>query len=87
MTTTTAIPTATPTATPTRRRFTVDEYHAMAHAGILTRDDRVELLDGDIILMPPIGDWHGASVFRFNNIITPLVSGTGHRVRTRPGPS
>ena len=67
MTTTTAIPTAAPTATPTRRRFTVDEYHAMAHAGILARDDRVELLDGDIILMPPIGDWHGASVFRLSH--------------------
>ena len=71
MTTTTAIPTATPTATPTRRRFTVDEYHAMAHAGILTRDDRVELLDGDLILMPPIGGWHAARVNGFIKYLHP----------------
>ena len=30
------------------RRFNVDEYYAMADAGILTEDDRVELLDGEI---------------------------------------
>ena len=52
----------TPTATPARRRFTVAEYYAMADAGILTRDDRVELLDGDIILMPPIGNWHQSEI-------------------------
>ena len=71
MTTTTAIPTAAPTATPTRRRFTVAEYHAMAHAGILTRDDRVELLDGDLILMPPIGGWHAARVNSFIKYMHP----------------
>ena len=59
----------TPTLTqaPIRRRFTVAEYYAMADAGILTQDDRVELLDGDIILMPPIGDWHAANVDLFTN--------------------
>lgn len=33
------------TAPLTRRRFTVEEYHRMAEAGILDEDDRVELLD------------------------------------------
>ena len=33
------------------RRFNVDEYYAMADAGILTEDDRVELLDGEIFEM------------------------------------
>jgi Uma2 family endonuclease len=41
-----------------QRLFTVEEYHAMGRAGVLTRDDRVELIDGLIISMSPIGDAH-----------------------------
>jgi hypothetical protein len=44
------------------RRFTVDEYHRMMEAGILTEDDRVELLDGEIVLMSPIGNDHANCV-------------------------
>ncbi len=47
-----------------RRRFTVAEYHQMAQAGILGEDDRVELIEGEIVEMPPIGDRHAASVDR-----------------------
>ena len=47
---------------PARRRFTVAEYYAMADAGILSENDRVELLDGDFIVMPPVGNWHAFSV-------------------------
>ena len=54
--TTTALPAQT--AAPTRRRFTVEEYCAMAEAGILAADERVELLDGEIFVMPPIGPPH-----------------------------
>ena len=43
---------------PTHRLFTVDEYCAMAHAGILAEDERVELIDGEIIVMAPIGEPH-----------------------------
>ena len=41
-----------------RRRLDVHEYHRMGEAGILTEDDRVELIDGEIIEMAPIGDPH-----------------------------
>ena len=60
---------------PARRRFTVAEYYAMADAGILSENDRVELLDGDLIVMPPIGDWHAASVDLFTNILPPRLQG------------
>lgn len=54
----------TQAAVPTRRRFTVQEYYQMAAAGILRADDRTELIDGEVILMPPIGDPHAGNVNR-----------------------
>lgn len=53
-----------------RRRFTVDEYHRMAEAGILREDDRVELLDGEIVEMTPIGPAHAGQVNRLTRIFT-----------------
>ena len=67
---------ATPPA-PTRRRFTVAEYYVMADAGVFHPEERVELLDGEIIAMPPIGDWHAASVKRVNNLHPAAIAGTG----------
>lgn len=59
---------------PTPRRFSVDEYYAMAEAGILARNERVELIDGEIITMSPIGNPHGAGVDRATDLIVPLVT-------------
>jgi Uma2 family endonuclease len=47
-----------------RRRFSVDDYSRMAEAGILGEDDRVELIDGEVIEMPPIGPEHAGGVRR-----------------------
>ena len=60
---------------PTRRRFSVAEYYAMAKAGILTEDERVELIDGEIIVMSPIGNEHAASVDAGTEFLVPLVAG------------
>jgi Uma2 family endonuclease len=59
-------------------RFTVGEYHKMADAGILTEDDRVELLDGEIIAMSPIGAQHSACVDRITAILVQHLGGRPH---------
>ena len=51
-----------------RRRFTVDEYYQMARAGILTEGDRVELIDGEIVEVAPLGPRHAAGVMRLTQL-------------------
>src|SRR5688500_19046991 len=47
---------------PAPHRFTVEEYYRMAEVGLLAADSRVELIDGVIVDMPPIGPVHASSV-------------------------
>lgn len=56
------------------RRFTVEEFSRMAEAGILHEDDRVELLDGEIVQMTPIGSRHAACVARLDRALTRRVN-------------
>ncbi len=49
-----------------KRLFTVDEYYRMAQARILREDDRVELIEGEIVQMTPIGSNHAATVRLLN---------------------
>ena len=48
--------------------FTVDAYQRLAELGILPPDDRVELIDGQIVEMSPIGDRHASCVRRLNQL-------------------
>jgi Uma2 family endonuclease len=61
-----------------RRRFTIEEYERMVETGILTQDDRVELIDGEIVEMSPIGDPHAAFVANLTHL---LVHAVGDRAR------
>ncbi|NIP57062.1 MAG: Uma2 family endonuclease [Gemmatimonadetes bacterium] len=56
-----------------RRLFTVDEYHAMARAGVLNEDDRVELIEGEVVRMTPIGSRHAACVKRLIRLFSDRV--------------
>ena len=48
--------------TPATRKFTVAEYYRMADAGVLSPEERVQLIEGEIIVMPPIGPGHASGV-------------------------
>ncbi|MDX1475940.1 MAG: Uma2 family endonuclease [Reinekea sp.] len=55
-----------------RHRFKTKEYYQMINVGILTENDRVELINGEIVEMSPIGFRHAACVDRLNELFTPL---------------
>jgi len=57
----------------TGRRFTVEEYHRMGRAGVFREDDRVELLDGQIAEMTPIGPGHAGCVAALTGLLARLV--------------
>ena len=51
------------------KKFTVGQYHQMIESGILTKGDRVELIEGEIIEMSPVGRKHAACVDRLNELL------------------
>ena len=58
-------------------RFTVEQYYAMAQAGILKKDDRVELIDGVVVAMAPIGNRHMAAVDKYNVLFVEALGRRG----------
>jgi Uma2 family endonuclease len=59
-----------------RRRFTTAEYARMAEAGVLGEDDRLELIDGEILELAPIGSGHAACVRRLTGLFARLLGDT-----------
>lgn len=53
---------------PKAYRFTVEEYYQLGEVGILQEDDRIELIDGSLIIMSPVGSRHSATVNKINRI-------------------
>lgn len=55
---------------PARHRFTIEDWDRLIELGFFTEDDRVELLDGEIVDMAPIGDRHASCVARLTKLFS-----------------
>jgi Uma2 family endonuclease len=58
-----------------RKRFTVEEYHRLGELGVLHEDDRIELIDGELVEMAAIGSPHADSLTALTDTAALLVSG------------
>ena len=58
-----------------RFRFSRADYHELAKVGIIKPGARVELIDGEILEMSPIGRPHRSSVNRVNDVLAPRLHG------------
>jgi Uma2 family endonuclease len=56
--------------------FSVEEWHRMGEVGLFGEEARLELLDGEIIEMAPIGSRHAGTVNRLTRL---LVTAVGER--------
>ncbi|HRO59134.1 MAG TPA: Uma2 family endonuclease [Burkholderiaceae bacterium] len=54
---------------PTRHKLSIDEYERLFTAGVLPEDSRVELIEGDLIDMPPVGTGHASVSIRLNRLL------------------
>lgn len=73
---------------PLPRRFTVDEYYRMTAAGVLGRDERVELIEGEVIAMAAIGSRHASAVAKLNRVFSRGVGDRGLiQVYREPNPA
>lgn len=60
--------------TPTRTRITTNRYQMMVATGVLTKYDRIELIEGDMVDMAPIGTKHSAITSRLHELFVLAVS-------------
>jgi Putative restriction endonuclease len=71
---------------PRRHRITAEEYHRMAEVGLLAPDARVELVEGEIIDMAPIGSRHMSVVDRLTRLFDAGLGQGDNQIRI-PGHS
>jgi Uma2 family endonuclease len=62
-------------APPRPRLFTVAEYYRMVDAEILKEDDRVELIEGEVVAMSPIGSHHAGCVAKLQALLHRALAG------------
>ncbi len=60
-----------------RRQITVDEYYRMGEVGLIGPDERVELIEGEVIDMAPIGSDHASFVIQLNSLLVKAVQDKG----------
>ncbi len=60
---------------PARHKLDVDAYHRMAEAGVFGPEERVELIEGDLIDMAPIGQGHAGIVTALTYILSTACAG------------
>ena len=58
-----------------RHRLTVRDYHRLAEAGVLGEDDRVELLEGQLVDMAAIGPRHALAVDALTELLVCSAAG------------
>ncbi len=57
----------------TRHKVSLEEFHRMVEAGVFPEDLRLELVEGELVEMSPIGKRHAAKVARLTALFGPLV--------------
>lgn len=62
--------------TPTRYKLTIEDYHKLGEVGILNEESRVELIEGELIEMPPIGGPHTWAVSKLNRLLIEALGRT-----------
>ena len=59
-----------------RHKLSVDDFHKLGEAGVLNAESRVELLNGELVDMAPIGDWHAGVVAALTELLVKRAAHT-----------
>jgi hypothetical protein len=66
-----------------RYRLTVEDFHKLGEIGILTDNARVELVEGELLEMAPIGSLHASVVNALNRMLVLAVGGSLYRLSAK----